>query len=104
MHIGQPHIPPAEPKCETFVVDAEQVKHGRVQVVNFNPAIDSLVAPLIGGAVHCARLDAPTCEPDSEAELVVIAAITALCKRGAAELSCPHHQRGFEQAARFEIL
>lgn len=34
MDVGQPVIPSSVPVGETFVIETQQVKHGRVQVVN----------------------------------------------------------------------
>src|SRR5581483_12272544 len=75
VHVGQPHVPAAEPEGQPLVVDAEQVQHGRVQVVDLYPVADHLVAPLVGLAVHGAALDPAAGQPEGERELVVVAAV-----------------------------
>ena len=75
------------------MVDAQQVQHGRVQVVDFDSVIDDFVTPFVRGAVDRAGFHAAAGQPDAEAELVVVAAIAALGERRPAELASEHHQR-----------
>ena len=79
---------------QSFVVDAQQVQHGGVQVVDGDAVDDGLVADLVGLAVADAALDARAGHPGQEAVRVVVAAAVALRDGHAAELAAPDHQRG----------
>lgn len=65
---------------EAFVVDAEQVQDGGVDVVDERRlgAILWLVAPLVAGAVRDSPLDAAAAEPVGEAIGVVVASLASL--------------------------
>src|SRR5262249_34445174 len=65
---------------------------------------DGVVAVLVRLAVDCSTLDSATCQPDREAERVMIAAVRPLSHRRAPELAGPDDESLFEQTARFEIL
>ena len=45
------------------VVDAEEVEHGCVEIVDFDFVLDGLVSPVVGGAVGEARFDAAAGHP-----------------------------------------
>ena len=55
MHVGQPHVAAAEAVGQPLVVDAEQVQHRGVQVVDLDLVLDGVVAVLVGRAVDRAR-------------------------------------------------
>jgi len=86
------------------VVNTQKMQHRGVQIMDFDPVLHDFVSPFVGFAKGDASLHAAAGQPDAEAERVVIAAIAALSEWGAAELSGPNNQRGFEQAARFQVL
>ena len=104
MDVGQPHVAAAEAVGQSLVVDAQQVKHRGVQVVDLDLVLDGVVAVIVGGAVDGAALDSAAGEPHGEAIGIVIAAVGSLGHRRAAELAAPDHQSRFEQAAVLEIL
>ena len=68
------------------------------------PVLDGVETELVGRAVNDAAPDAAAGEPDAEAVDVVVAAVTALRARGAAELGGEDHERVIQQAALFQIL
>src|SRR5262249_26766231 len=94
----------AEPICQAFVVDSEEMKHCRVKVVDLDLVLNGMVAIIVGGAVDGAALDASACQPDGESVRVMIAAVRALRHRSAAEFAAPDHQGGFEQSAGFQVF
>ena len=93
MHVGQPHVAAAEAERDALVVEAQQVQHRGVQVVDLELVLDDLVAVLVGLAVDRAAFDAAAGQPEREAERVVVAAVRALGERRAAELARPDDQR-----------
>lgn len=85
------------------MVDAEQVEHGGVEVMDADGILDSGVAEVVGGTVGDAWLDAAAGEEVREALDVVVAAVAALRHRSAAELAAPNDESVIEHAALFEI-
>ena len=89
---------------EAFVIEAQEVEHGCVEIVDGRDIDRGFVAEFVGGAVAEGRLDAGSGEPGGEAGGIVIAAAGAFLKGGhAAELGAPDDERVLEQAALFEI-
>src|SRR5262249_58829212 len=101
--VGQPHGAPAEADRQAFVVDAQEVEHRRVQVVDLDLVLDGVVAVVVGLAVDRAALDAPAGQPDGEAVRVVVAPVLALGHRGAAELAAPDDQSLVQQPAPLQV-
>src|SRR4051812_46812354 len=63
-HIGQPEVAAAVAVGELFVIEAEQVQHGRVQIVDVDAVFDALAAVVVGLAKAEARLHAAAGQPD----------------------------------------
>lgn len=106
MHVGQSAIDAVAAERELCVVDAHQVQHRGVDVVDLSRvvSIQRLVAPLIGWAVGDAGLDAAAAQPVAENIRIVVAPFAALSRWHASELGRPQYDGIFEQTALFEIL
>ena len=102
-HVGEPEVSAGVAVGELFVVQAEQVQDGGVQVVHVDLVGDGVVAELVGRAVGEARLHAAAGEPDGEALGVVVAPVAALGEGRSAELAAPPDQRIVEQPARLQV-
>ena len=63
MHIGQPEITASVPIGESFMIHAEQVQDGSLQVMNIDFIITKLVSQFITAAVDDTTLDAGSCKP-----------------------------------------
>ena len=50
-HVGQPEVAALVAVGEPLVVDAQQVQHRGVQVVDVHDVVDGVVAELVGRAV-----------------------------------------------------
>src|SRR3954462_1880907 len=74
-HIRQPHVAAGEAEGKPRVIEAEQIEHRGVQVVNLELVFNHLVAELVGLAIDGAALDASAGHPEGEPKLIVIAAI-----------------------------
>ena len=107
-YIGQPVVAPLMLVGEPLMVDAQEVKDRRVEVVDMDAVTGDAVAERIGRAVDGPRLDAAAGAPDSETARVMIAAIVGgrqlpLAIIGAAELATPEHQSVVEHAALLQV-
>ena len=99
MDIGEAHVAATPAHGEAFVVDADQVQHGGVEVVDFDLVLNGSVAPFIGGTIGHAAFDASAGHPDGKALGIVIATIRSLGKGGTAEFAGKNQQGFIEQAA-----
>lgn len=105
MHIGEAAVDAVVPQGELGVVDAELVKHGRVNVINAGGirAVLRTETPFVTFPIGAA-LDAATAEPVGEDEGIVVAPLAALGAGHAAELGGPENERVLEHAPLFEVL
>ena len=109
MHIGQPIVPALEFERQFFVVDAEAMQHGGVQIVDVNRVLGDVVAEFVGRAVGHASFDTAAGQPDAETAWVMVAAVVlprerSLAINRAAELTGPDHECFIQETALFEIL
>src|SRR5262249_50834025 len=88
---------------QLFVIEAEQVQDGCVQVVDVDLVLDGGVAELVGGAVYLPALDAAAGQPRRKTARAVIAALAVLSRRRAAELARPDDEGFVEQATLFQV-
>ena len=75
IEVSQPHVSAPEAVGELFVVEAEEVQHGGVPVVDVDFAGDGFVAVLVGFAVGEAAFDAAAGHPEGVAFVVVVAPV-----------------------------
>ena len=73
MHIGEPEAAALKAEGKAFVVDAEQVHHGGVEVVDVDTIAVDVVAEGVGFAVSRATFHAASRHPDGKAARVVVA-------------------------------
>ncbi len=105
MNVGQTEIAALESPCELFVVKAELLQQGGVQVVDVNGIFYDAEAEFIGGAMDKAGFDASSCGPHSECIHMVIPSdgVPDFSHRGAPELAAPDHDGIIQQSSLFEI-
>ena len=72
--VGEAEVAAGVAVSEFFVVEAEQVQNGGVEVVDVDYFFDGFEAEFVGGAVDVAAFDAAAGHPDGEAVGVVVAA------------------------------
>ena len=109
MHIREPELAALEAIGEAFVVDAEAMQDGGLEVVDVHGVLLGIEAEVVGSTVGHAGLDAAAGHPEGEDLAVVVSSVflaigAALGVRGAAELSAPDDERFVEHAALLEIL
>ena len=66
MHIRQPKITALEAKSQFFVIQTEQVKDRRVQIMDMDPVRNWIESEFIGFSYRLARLYAASCQPHRE--------------------------------------
>ena len=64
--VGQPHSAAAVLICELRVVNAEQVKYGRLQIMDMDPILAALVSKIVRGAVGHTPFDSGAGQPNRE--------------------------------------
>ena len=74
MHVGQTKIAALEFVGQAFVVDAEQVQHGRLEVVDVDGVLGRVVGEVVGLAEGEAALHAAAGQPDGKDVGVVVSA------------------------------
>ena len=103
--VGESEVASGVAEGEAFVIDAEEVKNGGVEVVGVDPVAAGHDAVFVGFAKDVAAFDAAAGHPGGEAEVMVFApfVIGLLVERGSAELGGPNDEGAFEHAALFEV-
>ena len=91
---------------EAFVVEAELVEEGGVDVVNVDGVFDGAEAEFVGLTVDGAAFEAAAGEPHGEGVDVVVAAggFADFAHGGAAEFAAPDDDGVIEEAALFEVF
>ncbi len=98
MHIGEAAVDAVVVGAEFFVIEAEQVQGGGVQIVAVGGILGGFEAEVVGAAVGGAALNPATGHPGGEGTGIVIAAF-ALGSGLAAKLAGADHECAIEQAA-----
>lgn len=101
--VSEAHVSRGEAEGALGVVDAEEVEHGGVEIVDLDFVFYGLVAPVVGCSVANPRLDAAAGHPGGKAEGVVIAPVSALGEGSASEFAGPDDERFVEKAEFFQI-
>ena len=105
MNIGQTAFNAIVVKTEAFVIQSQQVKNGRVNIVNRDRVFHGLESEVVGGAMGIGFFDSSAGQPDRESFGVMVPTAGALLKGWhPAKLGAPHNQRVIQQAALLEIL
>ena len=103
MHVGQAEVSTLEADGHAFMVDAQQVQHRGVHVVDGDDVFDGVVAKFVGGSVRRAAFRSAAGHPHREAFDVMVAS-AALCHGRAAEFAGPDHQRVLEHVSLLEVF
>lgn len=111
MHVGQASLGAVVVIGQAFMVDAEKMQGGSVEVVTVFLSLDSLPSEIIGRAVADSALDPASRHPRREGARVVIATFglriaLAFHLRGrlTTELGGADHQGLVEHSSRFQIF
>jgi hypothetical protein len=101
--VGQAEVATAVRVGQLFVVEAELVQDGGVQVVDVNFVLNGRESKVVGCAVNRATFDAASGYPHREPVRVVVSTVTALRRRRSAKFAAPDDQRFVEQASLLQI-
>ena len=111
--VGEAEVATGVAVGELFVIEAEEVEHGGVEVVDVDLVFDGLEAEVISRAVNVAAFGSAASHPSGEAVVVVVATVNfALVGSffghfddgGAPEFSAPEDEGFIKHAALFEVL
>src|SRR6267142_1992862 len=103
VNIGQAHIAAIEPIRKFRVIQAQQVQHAGVQVVDGHYLLFRLQAEFVAGSNHLSTLDARASHPYGHGAGVMVAADAALRDWHSAELTVPYDQCRIQQAPRLQV-
>ena len=104
VNVGQAAVDAVVAKCQSRVVDAEEMKHRGMEVVAIGWVLGRLVRPLVAGTVNDAPFDSAAGQPGGERKRIVVAALAPLAAGHAAKLGGPDHDGVVEQAAGLQVL
>src|ERR1043166_4560641 len=103
MDVGETEIAAGVAISQLLVIESEQMKDGRMKIMNVNRVFDHIHAQLVGRAINRAALDSATGEQHREGRVMMIApgfglilAILVLAIFGVrrpAKFTAPDHQR-----------
>ena len=109
--VGQTKVTCLEAVGQLFVIEAEEMQNGGVQIVDMDGIFIDTPADLVGLPVVEPWFDATAGHPHGEGIRVMIAthilsglSATVLTHRRATELAAPDHQRLVEQAVLLQVL
>ena len=74
--ISQAEVATGVPVGQLFVVESQQVQHGRMEVMHMDAVLNGVPTEFIGRAVDVATLHAAASQPHREPVVIVIAALT----------------------------
>jgi len=106
MDVGQSPVDTVVADSELFMVNAEQVEHGGIHVVNLGGVfpVEWFVAPLVAFSMGYAALDATAGQPVREDVWIMVTAFTCLGTGHATELRCPVDNGILQQTTLLEVL
>ena len=99
----RPFVPSIVQIRQPLVIHADEMKDGRVDVVDVRPILDCAQPDLIGLTNDGAGFDAAAGHPDGKAPRIVIAAFALFIEGSAAKFAGPDHQGAVQQTARFKV-
>src|SRR5439155_1273364 len=104
VNIGEAAVAAVMAEGELFVIDAEQVQNGGMEVIAVGFSGLGSPRPFVALAVSRTAFDAGAGQPGNECAAVMVPASGALGEGHPAELGAPDEQRVFEHAARFKVF
>src|SRR6478672_554535 len=110
MDIGQSKIPTAEVVGQLCVIQAQQVQHGGVQVVNVYGLLNRLVTKVIGCPVGHPSTNSSSRQKNREAKRAMIPAVLELRIRlnlngwSPPKFTADNHERLFKESTSLQVL
>src|SRR5689334_21916939 len=106
MNVREPAVDAVMAINETFVVDAQEMQHGRVDVVavRWLLAIQRLIRPLVALAIGDAAGNAVAGKPVGEHKGIVVTSLRALVRGHAAEFGDPEDEGVVKHAALLKVF
>ena len=109
MDVGEAEVAAGVAEDKLGVIEAEQMEHRGVEIVQVDGALDRFITEFVGHAVGQAAARPAAGQPGRKACAVVIAAddfLSAehLCVGRASEFAGPQHQRLFQQPSPLQVV
>ena len=105
MDIGETPFYPIMVKAETLVIDTEEIKNRRVEIVHCHLVFHGLIPKLVGRSVTEGRFHACAGHPRSKAPRIMITATGSLLESWhSAELRAEHHQGMLQEPTFLQVL
>ena len=82
--VGQPVIAAAESIRQTFMIQAQEIEHGGMQIVDLHLVFDRLVSVVVRRTVSHTTPDTPAREPEAEPKGIMIATVASPLGKGSA--------------------
>src|SRR6266542_7025980 len=93
LHVGQTPVGAVVAEGESPVIDAEEMQHGRVEIMGAGRVAGGFPRPFVALAVGQAAFHAAPGHPADKRAAVMIASLAALREGHAPKLRAPEHQR-----------
>ncbi len=90
-------------EAEFFVVQAEQMQDGGVEIRDGDWLLNRFISEIVGVSMRQTALDRAARNPQTESKLMMIASVFSLGHRRTSEFATPDDQRVLEQAPLFQI-
>ena len=103
VYVGEPHVPAIEKISQPGVIDAQQMQHGGVEIMDGDGLPLRLITEIVAGSDDLAALDFGAGHPHGHGSGIVVAPDAFLRNRHAPELAMPEHQGCVEQTARLQV-
>lgn len=104
LHFGQPLLATLVEEAQVILVQAELVQNRGMYIPEMDRIFHGLQADGIRRSHHLAAFDTSTRHPNTEAQVVVIATLTALRLRRPSEFPAPKNQSAIEQTPPLQVL
>jgi hypothetical protein len=102
-NIGQAKWSPMMRIRQPLMVDPKQMQHRRMQVMDMNSILNSVIPKVICHSMSDPPLYATTSHPHRKPMVIMLATIPILRMRGPTKLSSPNHQRIVKQPSLLQV-
>ena len=103
LHIRQAEVTARKPIGELFMIQPQQVQHGRMQIMDVHSIFDCIPSPFVSRAVGQTASDTTASQPHCKTKWVMIAAVFSLSRWCPPKLTAPNDKRLIKETAGFKI-
>ena len=103
MDVGQAVVATTEAVGQPLMVDAQKVKQGGVQVVDFDGILGGFVTVFVGRSIGHATSNTTASHPKTEAVRIVVPTVAPLGEGGSTKFARPENHGFIQEASRLEV-